>query len=818
MSNGRINGGELVNAMLGNKRVIEIAMKNDAGEVARWRPEEFLYEKDLQPVFSDSVKNRPNGELTQSPDYIVHNVSSNKLLVEDGVIKGPKNGGFAMATINKRLTGYRTYIRAKIRSELLNPGGGRLRLQLGGSNKSTNVAPHSQFITAGLYFWDDDADGVREMGAFEASTFRYGFVPNPDPGSLFNYFLTGEGEMRSGDELLLLKEGRQIYGLYNGMYEGPFTLTDLHWVPGYFASILLDDGNALDYLEVGHIGDGRWDQLGDDFSTPSLDHLYNTTATKFRVIDGEVQIDYTKLGTNGTYVAHAFSKKLMHSTDQFIRAELKPPSGSVLGTNLQTILWGRASASSISEATPCVGFTVSMANGYQIVTMVNGTLTTRKSETVANAGNLPVPCEIELQCIGNRYYGLINGTAVIEWIDTGNIVPVNANRCGYGFSEYLNRSSATANTQSPVITSFKALTHSEMPSHETPKLFALSRTKVPLEGALISVVGEGLHKATMFTSDSRPSVIRDDLFRSDNINYFEVPPRPAGVYDVTWVGEGGVSTLLQALEYAGKLNRGAYYPTPTLLEQQTTNTSTPVWYLVPLNPTEPDFTTAPVGGRIVGLKKGHYRLRTRYTFTNYRSDIRHRVVWTGGASTPYVGPASGGSVDNTMEFTVNDDGQVEVQFARTSSMSHTIDSRFQFDLILVSEGRVPIYAVKSGTQLLAATNNVFQQVTGFTNAMIDYVATYDVNAESEMIVPETGQYTLEWQVSSSTANNSNTARVVNQNGTVLASKTTPSTLGRQVVNLTKGDRLRLELSLASSGNVNARTVSTNTVFRIIPVV
>lgn len=813
MSNGQVNGGELVNAKIDGLPVIEIAMKDESGQVARWRPEEFIYLDDFQPVFSDSVKNRPNGELTQSSDYIAYPINTNKLVVEDGVVKGPTSG-FAMAIINTRLSGYSTYIKVRVRTNPLEAAGGRIRLQLGGPGRPNYTMPYNQWLTDSLYFYSDNNSQAARIGEL----FRNGFNPNPNPGDFYNYSITLPGEYLPGDEILFLKEGRTVWYCYNGIYSGPYEITDEHWVPGYFASILVDSGHALDFLEVGHSGNGRWEQLGDDFSAPSLDFLYNTTATKFRIVEGEVQIDYTKLGSNGTYVAHAFAKDSTHSDDQFIRAEVKDPVGSVLGTALQTILWGRASASSISEATPCVGFAVSMANGFQIVTMANGMLTVRKTETVANAGNLPVPCEIELQCIGNRYYGLVNGTAVIEWIDTAKVVPINSTRRGYGFSEYLNRSSSTANTQSPTITSFKALTHSRMQTHKTPKLSALSRTQLPLTGGLISAVGEGLFEATMFAVDSRPSVIRRDLFTSDNINYFEAPARPAGVYDVTWIGAGGVSTLLQVIEYRARLNRGSYYPTPTVLVQQTTSTTNPFWYLIPLNPTEPDFTDPTVNGRIVGLKKGHYRFRTRYTFTNYRSDIRHRIVWTGGESTPYVGPSSAGSVDNTMEFTVNEDGQVEVQFLRTSSLVHTIDDRFQFDLSVVSEGRVPIYAVKSGTQLLAATNNVFQQVTSFMNAMIDYVATYDINADSEMIVPETGQYTLEWQVNFSTNNNSNTARVVNQSGTVIVSKTTPSTLGRQVVNLTKGDRLRLEVSLASSGTVNARTVGTNTVFRIIPVV
>lgn len=811
MSNGQINGGEIVNAQLDGRPVIEIAIKDETGQIARWRPEEFIYVDDFQPVFRDTVKTRPNGEITQSPDYIAHNISQNKMTVQDGVIKGPPSG-YAMAIINKRVTGYRTYIKARVRSNPAITGGGRIRLQLGGGQKPAVQLPHYQWITASALFADE---GELQMAA---DVFRNGFMPNPDPGIFYNFLVTGPGEFYSGDEILILKEGRDLWFSYNAMFTGPFPITDARWVPGYFASLIMDYGHALDYLEVGHIGDGRWDQLGDDFSAPSLTYLYNQGVTKTRVFEGEVQVDPTLTTNTGTFYAHNFSKDSIHADDQFIRAEVKNPASTAVNNTFMTYIWGRAGSTAPNDPLACVGFGVSVTGGVQIATMTTSALTVRKSESTSAMGAFPVPCEIELQCIGNRYIGLVNGTAVIEWVDTDKIVPINADRRRYGFTFTFGRSSATSFNQSLSITSLKALTHSEMPTHKTPKLHALSRTRVSVDGGLISVVGEGLDGVIMFTADARPSVIRDDLFRSDNINYFEVPARPPGIYDVTWVGEGGVSTLQQAIEYVAKVSAGNYYPTPTTLTQQTTSTTNPFWYLIPLNPTEPDFTDPTVNGRIVGLKKGHYRFRTRYTFTNYRSDIRHRIVWTGGESTPYVGPGSAGSVDNTMEFTVNEDGQVEVQFLRTSSISHTIDNRFQFDLSVVSEGRVPIYAVKSGTQLLAATNNVFQQVTSFMNAMIDYVATYDINADSEMIVPETGQYTIEWQVNFSTNNNSNTARVVNQDGTVIVSKTTPSTLGRQVVNLTKGDRLRLEVSLASSGTVNARTVGTNTVFRIIPVV
>lgn len=811
MSNGQINGLDLKAARVNGKVIREIAMKDSSGQVARWRPDVPEYEGVLFPVFRADVNNRGNGNLADGVDFLHHTISTTYNRVVNNEIVGPTSG-YAMDIITKRVSSFSSYIKVKFKTP---PGvASNTRLQMRGGNKTATSTPSYQWISSAILFSAEQTPLI--LGDF----FRQNSFSGA-PGLPAGY-LADLNEYRVGDEVLILQQGRGLYYFYNGVAKQFYTLTDEQWMPGYFSSLMLDVGHIVDDVEIGHWSFDTWDQIGDTFFYPDLTKLWNPARNISKVVNGEVMVDLASLTTNATHYSYNYSKHKIGSADQIVRGVFKAPANQTIANTIGCAVVARAGVDGTNESTPQVSFLATMTNGVQIMTIVNNVTTQRTVISPSVIGTITLPCEIELQCIGNRYFGLIDGNPVCEWIDTGNIVPVSADRSYYGWATSLIRSSATAATYSPSLFSIKGLTHdSWMPP--VPKMLDIYPRVLPLSGGPVALVGEGLYKdhvvtvggtvaAQMPTQKTLQGADAPKPF-SDNVGRNMFPAKPAGTYDVVLTAPEGTSTLTAIIQYVVQTIFGHYKP----MIDTTITSSALVYQKVPMAPVDNGLTVTPTDGVIVGLPKGLYRLRvlTSAATIYARDTLRHRLLLPTGATTPVFGVASTGIYDVYTDFTVNANGTVEIQFAKNTSAVRVIDGTFDHELTLLSSTKLPALLNKLATQLLSVAST-FYKVTGMPAAP-EFAAT-TVIANDEIVIQETKQYVIDYAVAFSSNNTASSARVVNQAGTVLATKGDSNIPGTVTLTLNKNDSIHLEASCYSTSTSARRTIlEAGTFLKITPV-
>lgn len=736
---------------------------------------------------------RANGNLSPNAPWVHSAITTSYNRILDGKVVGPASS-YAVDNVDIRIPNKAGYIRGRLTSSLdaLKAGGqSRLNIKSGRSFTSSS-SPTNTFLSLGMLATDENE--ILALG----NSFQRTWSGVPD---WFVDIITTR-PYQPNDEIAVMWSGRIVIIFYNG---NPFSieLTDEQWTPGYFAGIGLDVGHSFEEVEVGYFGPLEWREYGDSFKSPKLDNVWNLSPNKTLVVDEGVQSDPVSAAANGTFLAGGVSKQQMHEDDQIIRGILKAPSGVTGATSLGAMLLGRC-GSAIVDTVPYVMFYITTSGTAAIYTVLNGANTLRFS---AAAGAVSYPAEIELQCIGNRYFGLLNGQPVCEWQDATNIIPIGEGRRGWGWQTSVARNSTTY-TYGPAFDSVYSYGNENM-TLGAPEVFGVSSPIVPLAGA-----GSFVVQGTNFTAATKVFVggtLCTLLNRwSSNEIEFVLPAKAVGTYDLTVTSPFGDATLVGAVQYVAAVPWGKFEPTTTPLTAGST------WIKIPLNAVDTAVTSEPVNGVITGLPKGYYRFRALYTLTTWRSDVRYKTIIPAGDMATYIGPGSAGTVDNSAAFTVDNNGSLELQFYRSGSGAQTIDAEnYDFELTLLSKTKFPAWLTKSGTQLLGTVANVFEKIIGWSST-INYGGTTTV-VNNEIIVPETGDYTLEWSAPTSTANTANTARVTNQLGTVLASKTTPATAGSQVVTLTKGDSLKLELAVTNVSAAARRTVTTAAIFRITPV-
>lgn len=738
---------------------------------------------------------RANGNLSPNAPWVHSAITTSYNRILDGKVVGPASS-YAVDNVDIRIPNKAGYIRGRLTSSLdaLKAGGqSRLNIKSGRSFTSSS-SPTNTFLSLGMLATDENE--ILALG----NSFQRTWSGVPD---WFVDIITTR-PYQPNDEIAVMWSGRIVIIFYNG---NPFSieLTDEQWTPGYFAGIGLDVGHSFEEVEVGYFGPLEWREYGDSFKSPKLDNVWNLSPNKTLVVDGAVQSDPVSAAANGTFLAGGVSKQQMHEDDQIIRGILKAPSGVTGATSLGAMLLGRC-GSAIVDTVPYVMFYITTSGTAAIYTVLNGANTLRFS---AAAGAVSYPAEIELQCIGNRYFGLLDGQPVCEWQDATNIIPIGAGRRGWGWQTSVARNSTTY-TYGPAFDSVYSYGNENM-SLGSPEVFGVSSSVAPLAGANSFVV-----QGTNFTAATKVFVggtLCTLLNRwSSNEIEFVLPAKAVGTYDLTVTSPFGDATLVGAVQYVAAVPRGKYEPTATPLSAGST------YIKVPLNAADPATTMATVNGLITGIPKGYYRFRALYTMTTWRTDTRFRVVTSVGAMAPVLPPeSSAGVVDRFSEFSLDSNGTVELQFYRSGSGAQTVTpENHDFELILLSASKLPAWLTKSGTQVLGTVANVFEKVTGWVPVLEVSATTTVVN--NEIVVPETGDYTIEWSGPTTTANTANTVRVTNQLGAVIASKTTPATAGSQVVTLTKGDSLKLELSVTNTSAAGRRTVTTAAVFRITPVI
>ena len=738
---------------------------------------------------------RANGNLSPNAPWVHSAITTSYNRILDGKVVGPASS-YAVDNVDIRIPNKAGYIRGRLTSSLdaLKAGGqSRLNIKSGRSFTSSS-SPTNTFLSLGMLATDENE--ILALG----NSFQRTWSGVPD---WFVDIITTR-PYQPNDEIAVMWSGRIVIIFYNG---NPFSieLTDEQWTPGYFAGIGLDVGHSFEEVEVGYFGPLEWREYGDSFKSPKLDNVWNLSPNKTLVVGEGVQSDPVSAAANGTFLAGGVSKQQMHEDDQIIRGILKAPSGVTGATSLGAMLLGRC-GSAIVDTVPYVMFYITTSGTAAIYTVLNGANTLRFS---AAAGAVSYPAEIELQCIGNRYFGLLDGQPVCEWQDATNIIPIGAGRRGWGWQTSVARNSTTY-TYGPAFDSVYSYGNENM-SLGSPEVFGVSSSVAPLAGANSFVV-----QGTNFTAATKVFVggtLCTLLNRwSSNEIEFVLPAKAVGTYDLTVTSPFGDATLVGAVQYVAAVPRGKYEPTATPLSAGST------YIKVPLNAADPATTMATVNGLITGIPKGYYRFRALYTMTTWRTDTRFRVVTSVGAMAPVLPPeSSAGVVDRFSEFSLDSNGTVELQFYRSGSGAQTVTpENHDFELILLSATKLPAWLTKSGTQLLGTVVNVFEKITGWA-PVLDVSATTTV-VNDEIIVPDTGDYTIEWSGPTTTANTANTVRVTNQLGTVIVSKTTPATVVAQVVTLTKGDSLKLELSLTNTSAAGRRTVTTAAVFRITPVI
>lgn len=750
----------------------------------------------LSSLHNDKFE-RPNGNLSPNAPWVHSTITSSYNKILDGKVVGPASS-YAVDIVDIRIPNKSGYIRARIttsRAAMNNGGNTRLNFKSGKSYASTSQ-PTNTFQSAALRI---NSAEINRLG-LSGQTFQRGWALVPNWGSAY---LAAANQYKPNDEVAIMWFGRRVTAFYNGE-AFDFELTDEQWTPGYFAGIALDTDHSLEEVEIGYLGPLNWREYGDSFKSPNLDNLWNLSTTKNVHIADGVQADPVSATTNGLFFAGGILKQQMHEADQIIRGTLKPPTGVTAGNTLGAMLLGRC-GSTIIDATPFVMLYVTPAGGIAIYTVLSGAMTVRHS---ASLGALSYPIDIELQCIGNRYFGLVNGQPATEWQDTTGVVPITEERRGWGWQTSVNRASSTY-TYGPAIELVYACGNVNIPIG-SPEIFGLGSSTVPLAGASSFVVhGTNFHSGTRVFLDG---TLCETVERwSTNEIEVVLPAKPEGVYDISVTSPNGDALLIDAVEYVSLVPYGKYEPTTTPLTAGST------WIKIPLNAADPATTSATVNGVITGLPKGYYQLRAIYTTPGWRSDVRYKPLIPAGELATYIGPGSSGTVDNSHLFSVADNGSLEIQFYRSGAGAQTVDTaNYDFELILLSATKLPAWLAKNGTQLLGTVANVYEKITGWT-LPIDYNGT-TVATGDEILVPADGDYTLEWQVSFSTAAAANVGRVTNQFGTVLASKTTASSMGTQVVSLKKNDSLKLEAMTTNVSTAGRRTVTAATLFRIIPVI
>lgn len=739
---------------------------------------------------------RANGNLSPNAPWVHSAITGSYNRILDGKVVGPASS-YSLDIVDIRIPNKSGYMRARITTPVdVGQGGGQTRLNFksGRNYNGSASAPQNTFLSMSFYVTGDGS--LFGLGG----VFQRAWGGAPD---WFADFLNVR-KYQPNDEVAVMWSGRTIILFHNGTpYDAE--LTDDQWTPGYFAGIGLDTGHSFEEVEVGYLGPLEWREYGDSFKSPKLDNVWNLSPNKAMIVGEAVQSDPVSAVATSTYFAWGVSKQQMHEDDQIIRGILKAPSGTIENA-AGALLLGRCSTNPTDTA-PCVSFIVTPGSGAAINTTVNGVNTNRHVASSAVVGTLVYPVEIELQCIGNRYFGLINGQPVCEWKDTTGLVAIGEGRRGWGWMTTVRRN-GSAYTYSPALDSVYSYGNKNMP-FSGPEIFGVSSSIVPLSGAASFIV-----QGTNFTAATKVFVDNVECAQlgrwTTNEIEFVLPAKPVGTYDVKVTSPNGDATLAGAIQYVSSVPRGKYDPTVTPLTQGST------YIKVPLNPENPALTSATVDGVIVGLPRGFYRFRAIYTTTSWRSDIRYRPVIPAGALTPFIGPGSAGTVDNTHDFSVGADGTMELQFYRSGAGAQTVTEAFDFELVLLSASKLPAWLTKSGTQVLGTVANVFEKVTGWVPVLEVSATTTVVN--NEIVVPETGDYTIEWSGPTTTANTANTVRVTNQLGAVIASKTTPATAGSQVVTLTKDHSLKLELSVTNVSAAGRRTVTTAAVFRITPVI
>ena len=750
----------------------------------------------LSSLHNDKFE-RANGNLSPNAPWVHSAITSSYNRILDGKVVGPTSS-YSMDIVDIRIPNKSGYIRGRVTTPIaVAQGGGQTRLNFksGRTYNSSTSSPQNTFLTLGFSVTGDGS--LFGLGG----VFQRAWGGAPD---WFGDFLN-VAPYQPNDEVAVMWSGRVINLFHNGqLYSSE--LTDDQWTAGYFAGIGLDTGHSFEEVEVGYLGPLEWREYGDSFKSPKLDNLWNLSPNKAVVVDGALQADAAWGVASSTYYGWGVSKQQMHEDDQIIRGILKAPSGTIESA-AGAFVMGRCS-SNPADTTAFVSFIVTPGSGAAINTTVNGVNTNRNIASAAVVGTLVYPVEIELQCIGIRYFGLINGQPVCEWKDTTGLVAIGEGRRGWGWMSTLRRNSSTF-TYGPALDAVYAYGNENMP-FSAPEIFGVSSSVVPLSGVTSFVV-----QGTNFTAATKVFVggtLCTLLNRwSSNEIEFVLPAKAVGTYDLTVTSPFGDATLVGAIQYVAAVPRGKYEPTTTPLTAGST------WIKIPLNAADPATTSATVNGVITGLPKGYYRFRALYTLTTWRSDVRYKTIIPAGELPTYIGPNSSGTVDNVTDFGVGDNGSLQLQFYRSGSGAQTVDpEKYDFELILLSATKLPAWLTKSGTQLLGTVANVFEKITGWTPVLDVSDTTTVVN--DEIIVPETGDYTIEWSGPTTTATTTNTVRVTNQLGVVIASKTTPATAGSQVVTLTKGHSLKLELSVTNVSSAGRRTVTTAAVFRITPVI
>lgn len=750
----------------------------------------------VMAVLHNDKFERANGNLSPNAPWVHSAITTAYNRILDGKAVGPASS-YSLDIADIRIPNKSGYIRARITtpSDVMRGGGKtRLNIKSGRSYNASTSSPTNTFQSAAFYI---QSNGKTVLAG---QPFLRGWGVAPDWALKA---VTDIDQYRPNDEIAIMWLGRAVIVFYNGT-RSDFRLTDEQWTPGYFAGIGLDTGHSFEEVEVGYFGPLELREYGDSFKSPKLDNVWNLSPNKTVVVDEGVQSDPVSAAANGTFLAGGVSKQQMHEDDQIIRGILKAPSGVTGATSLGAMLLGRC-GSAIVDTIPYVMFYITTSGTAAIYTVLNGANTLRFS---AAAGAVSYPAEIELQCIGNRYFGLLNGQPVCEWQDATNIVPIGEGRRGWGWQTSVARNSTTY-TYGPAFDSVYSYGNENM-TLGSPEVFGVSSPIVPLAGA-----GSFVVQGTNFTAATKVFVggtLCTLLNRwSSNEIEFVLPAKAAGTYDLTVTSPFGDATLVGAVQYVAQVPYGKYDPTPTVLPGGI------VYTKVPLSPENAAMQTATVDGVIVGLPRGFYRFRTTYTVSYFRTDIRHRLSIPAGTTDPKISSeGSSGAVDKTTEFSVGANGTVELQFARSASASKTIDATFDFELILVSTTRLPAGLVKSGTHVLGTVASVYEKVMGWS-LYVDYDATTTATGD-EILVSADGDYTLEFQATYSTSNTANIARVTNQLGTVLATKTNPTSLTTVVVSLKKGDSIKLEAMTTNVSTVARRTITAaNTLFRITPV-
>ena len=749
----------------------------------------------LSSLHNDKFE-RANGNLSPNAPWVHSAITSSYNRILDGKVVGPTSS-YSMDIVDIRIPNKSGYIRGRVTTPIaVAQGGGQTRLNFksGRTYNSSTSSPQNTFLTLGFSVTGDGS--LFGLGG----VFQRAWGGAPD---WFGDFLN-VAPYQPNDEVAVMWSGRVINLFHNGqLYSSE--LTDDQWTPGYFAGIGLDTNHSFEEVEVGYLGPLVWREYGEDFKSPKLDNLWNLSSNKNVAVAEGVQSDPVSATGTNIFFAGGVSKQQMHEDDQIIRGILKQPSGVTIGSTAGAMLMGRC-GSAVVDTVPYVMFYVTPAGGAAIYTVVNDVKTARYSTSL---GTLTLPFEIELQCIGNRYFGLVDGQPVCEWKDETNIVPIGEGRRGWGWQTSVNRSSSSVYTYGPAFDSVYSYGNENM-SLGSPEVFGVGSSVAPLAGANSFVV-----QGTNFTAATKVFVggtLCTLLNRwSSNEIEFVLPAKAVGTYDLTVTSPFGDATLVGAVQYVASVARGKYDPTTTPLTAGST------WIKIPLNPENPALTSATVNGVIVGISKGYYQLRAIYTTPGWRSDVRYKPLIPAGELATYIGPGSSGTVDNSHLFSVADNGSLEIQFYRSGAGAQTVDTaNYDFELILLSATKLPAWLAKNGTQLLGTVANVYEKITGWT-LPIDYNGT-TVATGDEILVPADGDYTLEWQVSFSTAAAANVGRVTNQFGTVLASKTTASSMGTQVVSLKKNDSLKLEAMTTNVSTAGRRTVTAATLFRIIPVI